>query len=174
MSNMDGFTVISLLVIILFGILVIRRLFGTRKDPLGIDGKLIWVDSGRRTKPFFNNQFKILGKPDLMYKLATGGVLAVEFKSRNGRIYDSDVAQAKAAALAARGEGYAVREVMVKTKGTEQRFTLPKADVALHNEIKNFVEYARAAKKGANLKPLPQVMKCKFCAFGPSCDSRAV
>ena len=78
----------------------IRRIARSRSD-LGIEGKLIWMDKGRSTKPFFNQVFEVLGKPDLMYRVR-GGVLAVEYKSRRGPVFKSDVVQAKCAALAAR------------------------------------------------------------------------
>ena len=76
----------------------IRRIAGSRSG-LGIEGKLIWMDKGRSTKPFFNQVFEVLGKPDLMYRVR-GGVLAVEYKSRRGPVFKSDVVQAKCAALA--------------------------------------------------------------------------
>lgn len=172
MTSMDSFSFFTLLAVAVIGYFLMQRLLRGRRNPLGVDGELIWIDRGRKTKPFFNRQFRVLGKPDLMYRLNSGGVLAVEYKGRQGRIYDSDVVQAKAAALAARGEGYAVRELLVKTKGTEQRFSLAKADGALFNEIRHFVECARSAKKGAELPARPLAAKCRTCAFGPSCDSR--
>ena len=86
----------------------IRRIARSRSD-LGIEGKLIWMDKGRSTKPFFNQVFEVLGKPDLMYRVR-GGVLAVEYKSRRGPVFKSDVVQAKCAALAARGNGCSLRQ----------------------------------------------------------------
>ena len=107
-------------------------------NQLGIDGSLVWTDQGKTTKPFFNNDFKILGKPDLMYKIRSG-VLAVEYKSRNGRIYNSDIVQAKSAALAARGTGYHVTKVLICTKNQKQYFELPKQDLTLYKSIEKYV-----------------------------------
>ena len=90
----------------------LRNAFTTKSD-LRIKGKLIWVDRGRSTKPFFNRVFEVLGKPDLMYQVF-GGVLAVEYKSRKGPVFKSDVVQAKCAALAARGNGYKVIRILPK------------------------------------------------------------
>lgn len=140
-----------------------------RKNNLGIDGKLIWVDKDRHTKPFFNKVFEVLGKPDLMYRIS-GGVLAVEFKSRRGRIFDSDVVQAKCAALAARGEGYKVIRILVKTSTTERYYTLPKNDKALFDEVKNHVILTRQAKAGSKMKAKPNQAKCRSCAFKLSCN----
>tara|TARA_R110002167_G_scaffold204404_1_gene408439 strand:- start:6246 stop:6764 length:519 start_codon:yes stop_codon:yes gene_type:complete len=172
MNSMDIFPVFAFAVLFFVGYLVLRW-FKPKKDPLGINGKLIWVDRGRKTKPFFNKEFRVLGKPDLMYKLASSGVLAVEYKSRKGRIYESDVVQAKTAALAARGDGYRVSQILVKTKGTQQYFNLPASDSALFQEIQQYVAYTRAAKQGINLKALPQRYKCKTCAYSQGCESRA-
>jgi len=146
---------------------VVRNTF-TTKNELGIEGKLIWVDKGKSTKPFFNNTFEVLGKPDLMYRVL-GGVLAVEYKSRNGPIYQSDEAQAKCAALAARGNGYRVIRILLKTNTLEQYIDLPTNDITLFNEIKAFVVLTRQAKSGDKMNALPTVGKCRSCAFKYEC-----
>lgn len=145
----------------------IRNIFST-KNGLDIDGKLIWVDKGRSTKPFFNNVFEVLGKPDLMYRVF-GGVLAVEYKSRNGPIFNSDVVQAKCAALAARAHGYKVIRILLKTATVEQYIDLPKSDRALYNEIKDYVTLTRQAKSGKKMSAWPNLRKCRCCAFKYEC-----
>jgi len=138
------------------------------KNRLGINGKLVWVDEGRNTKPFFNKQFEVLGKPDLMYKIKNG-VLAVEYKSRMSVIYQSDIVQAKSAALAARGSGYNVIRILLKTTKTEKYIDLPQSDQKLYKDIESFVSIARRAKKGYPMKALPNVFKCRSCAYAGSC-----
>lgn len=145
----------------------IRRIARSRSD-LGIEGKLIWMDKGRSTKPFFNQVFEVLGKPDLMYRVR-GGVLAVEYKSRRGPVFKSDVVQAKCAALAARGNGYQVTRLLVKTATSEQYIELPRADKTLFNEIKEYVILTRQAKAGVKMKAWPNVGKCRGCAFKYDC-----
>ena len=144
-----------------------RWIFKPRNN-LGIDGKLIWVDKGRSTKPFFNAIFEVLGKPDLMYRIP-GGVLAVEYKSRRGPIFKSDVVQAKCAALAARGNGYQVIRLLVKTATTEQYIDLPRSDKSLFQDIKEFVVLTRQAKSGAKMQAWPNIGKCRGCAFKFEC-----
>ena len=139
------------------------------EDRLGIKGKFIWIDKGRSTKPFFNTTFQVLGKPDLMYRTGQG-VLAVEYKSRKGRIYNSDIAQAKSASLAARGEGYEVSKILIKTERDEQYIDLPKSDRSLFEDIKEYVTLARRAKNGETMPPDPAVKKCISCAYNNSCD----
>ncbi len=142
--------------------------FSGKKDKLGIKGKLIWVDKGKNTKPFFNHTFQILGKPDLMYKVK-GGILAVEYKSRKGRYFLSDIIQTQTAALAARANGYNVTQILVKTATTEKYIDLPKKDHDLYEKIMYFVEQARNAKKGAAVAAEPAKRKCSKCAYSESC-----
>lgn len=153
-----------LLGLLLFVFPLIRWIF--RRDRLDINGKLIWVDKGKSTKPFFNKKFEVLGKPDLMYKIK-GGILAVEYKSRKGNIFLSDIIQAKTAALAAR-DSYKVTRILVKTATTQKYFDLP-GDKALFNEIKDYVCAVRNSRKGKKMKALPNKFKCRSCAYANDC-----
>lgn len=161
---MDIFFVAS----IAFVIWRIIRLIISKDNKLGIDGKLIWTDHGRNTKPFFNSQFAVFGKPDLLHKIK-GGVLATEYKSRKGQIYDSDIVQAKTAALACRGDGHKVIKVLVKTATTERYFPLPKLDNELYKEVAPYIEQARDAKIGKPMMCRPEPRKCRSCSYTNSC-----
>ena len=138
-------------------------------DELGIDGELIWVDRGKDTKPFFNHTYRVLGKPDLMYRV-DGGILAVEYKSRKRSIYNSDVIQGLTACLAARGQGHKVSSLLIKTDGSDRRIELPKSDKQLYKKIEANVEMVRAAKQGKQLRALPAKYKCQYCAYTEVCD----
>jgi len=154
-----------------FVILVVSKLHRLLRstNKLGIDGSLIWTDQGRNTKPFFNKDFKVLGKPDLMYKIQSG-VLAVEYKSRRSRVYLSDTVQAKSAALAARGAGYHVTKILVCTQTQKQYFELPRQDLTLYKSIEVYVSYVREAKSGSEMKATPSRYKCRSCAYHESCQ----
>jgi len=170
---MDNLFIYLVLLFVALGIIKsVFDLLSRDKDRLGIKGKLIWVDKGKNTKPFFNHAFHIMGKPDLMYKV-DGGILAVEYKSRKGWFYFGDVIQAQTAALAARGNGYNVTQVLVKTATTEKYFDLPKQDYALYKKIKHFVRQARKAKKGCAVEAVPRKRKCSKCAFHETCFHKA-
>ena len=158
------FIVLAGAAVVLFSVLRPRK----KKDKLGIPGKLIYVDKGRETKPFFNNRYKVLGKPDLMYKQKIG-ILAVEYKSRNSNIYESDIVQAKAAALAARGKGFKVNRILVKTKTNEKYITLPLSDRMLYTQIQKYVEIAKTASQGKSQNAHPTRFKCMSCAYVGSC-----
>lgn len=138
-------------------------------DELGIDGELIWVDRGKDTKPFFNHAYRVLGKPDLMYKV-DGGILAVEYKSRKRKIYSSDVVQGLTACLAARGQGYKVTSLLIKTDQSDHRIELPKSDKQLYKKVEAHVEMARQAKQGKRLPAQPSQFKCQYCAYTEVCD----
>lgn len=140
-------------------------------DGLGIPGKLVWVDRGKSTKPFFNQEFRVLGKPDLMYRLKRG-ILAVEYKGRKSNIYDSDIVQGLTASLAARGEGYKVTRLLVRTDNTKRYIDLPSSDKGLHNLVSNYIEIVRKAKKGGALPAIPEYYKCLNCAYSDSCAKK--
>lgn len=141
-------------------------------DELGIEGDLIWIDGVRHTKPFFNRAFKVFGKPDALYRTRTG-VLSVEYKSRNGPVFESDVTQAFCAALAARGDGYRVTEVLIKTSAVQEIFKLPSSDKALFDRIQPAVAHARQAKFGHAVPSRPELKKCRSCGFRGDCNDSA-
>lgn len=153
-------------------IVVAHHYSGSGNKGLGIKGKLVWTDHGRQTRPFFNKTFQVFGKPDLMYR-TKDGILAVEFKSRKGRVFSSDTVQAKCASLAARGAGFNVTKVLVKTASDELYVALPRSDAELFQEIEQSVIMARQAKKGLNVPSLPDRRKCYACAYRNACNSAA-
>jgi CRISPR/Cas system-associated exonuclease Cas4 (RecB family) len=140
-------------------------------DELGIPGKLVWVDRGKSTKPFFNQEYRVLGKPDLIYKLKRG-ILAVEYKGRKSNIYDSDIVQGLTASLAARGEGYKVTRLLVKTDNTERYIDLPSSDNGLYKQVSKYIEIVRKAKRGQSLPSIPNHFKCENCAYSFSCKKK--
>ena len=115
------------------------------KDDLERLGKLIWVDESSDTKPFFNQEFKVYGKPDAMY--SDGEYIStVEYKSRKSGVKKSDVIQALTAALAARGDGYNVHKVVVVTEGDAKQIEVPKSLAKHYQLVKEYVELARSIK----------------------------
>lgn len=140
-----------------------------KDNPFNIRGSLVWMDRGRSTKPFYNNVYAVFGKPDYLYKTETG-VTAVEFKSRYGAIFQSDIVQSKAAALAARGSGYKVDTVVVKTSSQIKSISLPHSDKELFDQISRFVTIAQNAKIGIAIPGSPSYGKCKGCAYRDRCQ----
>lgn len=158
--------------LILIGILTVAYHFTTgvpETDGLGVAGKVIWIDIGKKTTPFFNNTFSVLGKPDLMYKVK-GGILAVEYKDRGRGIYNSDIVQAKCAALAARGEGFKVIRVLIKNRSEDRYIELPPSDHALYKQIERYILLSRKAKNGEKMQAQPERHKCRACSLKLSCQ----
>lgn len=166
----DMWLLFLIIFVIYFLILNARR--GGRRPSDPLLGELVWVDEGRHVKPFFHNGFKVLGKPDAIYN-NSGLVTALEYKSRRGPVFDSDWVQAFTAALAARGAGYKVRQVVVKTKADEKTFELPKEDRALYRIVQHYVETARHIKKGGTGEANPSKTKCRACAYRSGCEHSA-
>lgn len=163
-----------LLAVFVFYMLVINaRRGGIRRPPTDPTlGELAWVDEGRHIKPFFNHEFKVLGKPDAIYDKG-GRITTVEFKSRRGPVFDSDRVQALTAALAARAGGYNVSQAVVRTKTVEHTFELPHDDFALYQVVQPYVEIVRHIKCGGAGEALPAKTKCRACAFKADCSQRA-
>jgi len=166
---MDNLYVIAGLILLTIIYKIITWNKRNKTGSLNIDGMLIWIDNGQQTKPFFNQKYKIMGKPDLLYKMNKGGVLAVEYKHRFKNIYKSDIVQAQCAALAARGDNYPVDEILIKTKNTEKYIKLPTSDDELYGIIQEYVLSTRKANHGKNLSAIPNNYKCKSCAYRNSC-----
>lgn len=166
MMSVNGLIIFAGWLIAIIIYVVVTKTRPTNK--LGIKGKLVWYDKNNRKKPFFNKKYKVFGKPDLIYKTLQGYLL-VEFKSRKGGIFESDITQAKAAALAARYNGYKISDILIKTATEEKYITIPTLDSELHDDIESAIKIARLAKNGSALKALPYPRKCRACAFNHDC-----
>lgn len=167
---MDSLHVIGLMGLI--GIWLIWTWFsGGQKDELGIAGELVWIDRGKNTKPFFNREYRIFGKPDLMYQIKNG-ILAVEYKGRKNNIYKADIIQGMTASLAARGQGYKVNRLLVRTDGSERYIDLPSSDRALYKLVSENIEIVREAKRGKALSANPAYYKCLNCAYSDACTKK--
>lgn len=155
---------------------LVRRLLRAPLDPaypLGIDGELVWKDEGPRSSAFRHENLRILGKPDYLYKTPLG-IVAVEFKSRARKVKASDIAQALAAALAARGSGYRVSHIAVVTASDRYERALPRHDMDVHRLIEQQVLIARLAKRGKGQQAIPQRGKCGACAYTQVCADALV
>ncbi len=117
----------------------------TGREELDELGKLVWIDEGVDTKPFFNQEYRVLGKPDAIYS-KNGKVTVVEYKSRNGPVLESDVIQGLSACLAVKSAGYKVRDLMVITGKETKTVSVPESPKSLYQMVANYVEGARAIK----------------------------
>ena len=78
---------------------------------IGSDPKQVFCDTGNK-KPFRNKAFMIVAKPDFIYKTKAGEYVVIEYKSRVGKVYSSDVSQTLASCLAVRSK-YPVSKAVI-------------------------------------------------------------
>ena len=141
-------------------------LFGKRNTDAP---KVLYKDSGPRSRVFINKRYGIAAKPDAILQTPDGNV-GVEYKSRRQGIYMSDIVEAKAAALAARSK-YRVNLIQIKNQTESKVFPLPKRDEDLYNEIKQYKELADAAQHQL-LHAEPQPAKCRTCPVNRHCSEK--
>lgn len=138
-------------------------------SPLGVEGKIIYADQGRKSKLFINRVYGITAKPDFIITTPNGENVMVEYKSRKGRVYQSDIFQLLASVLAARSEMQIHRAIVV-TKVTRREVELG-SDEHIFKEISKFVLLARRAQEGEIIKIFsshPGV--CRTCSVASSCQ----
>ena len=152
----------------------VKSLFlSSTKDTTGLKAladsdKILWVDKPG-SKPLFDKRYRINAKPDFI-TLINGVETLIEYKSRFGPVYASDIVQAKASALCARSNGYPVSRCIVETgSGLQKHITLPKDDNELYLEIEPFITIARQGKLGHALPPTDNRKKCHQCSYRTSC-----
>lgn len=138
-------------------------------SPLGIEGKIVYADQGRKSKLFINKKYGITAKPDFIIATQNGQNVMVEYKSRAGRVYQSDIVQLLASVLAARSE-MPIHRAVVVTKGTRREVVLG-SNEQIFKEISKFVLLARRAQEGEIIKIFsshPGV--CRSCSVAHSCQ----
>lgn len=143
----------------------------SKGSALGVEGELLYADQGRKSKAFVSRKYGIRAKPDFLIRQPDGRVALVEYKSRNnGRIYESDIVQAKASVLAAR-EAYPVVAMYIKTKHRLQAIPIPQDSDALYREVERYAELARRAKRGELLREYTHNRnQCKTCSVRAGCQ----
>lgn len=147
-KDFTDFWVVFIAVVAAFAFYLNSRREGkktTGREELDELGKLVWIDEGLDTKPFFNQEYRILAMPDAIYS-KNGNVTVVEYKSRNGPVLESDVIQGLTACLAVKSAGYKVRDLMVITGQETKTVSVPEAAKSLYQMVANYVEGAREIK----------------------------
>lgn len=164
-----------MLIFYIVAIVVIALAFGSRvirkppANPFGIDGVEIWRDRGKQSKPFFNGKYYVLAKPDHIFQLSNGDKGIVEYKSRYGQVYDSDVAQTLASALAAR-TGHEIKWATIYTKSSKKDVSLG-SDAEIWQKIKHLHKSVLIAKSGKVINEYnPNPKKCDKCAMKLNCQ----
>lgn len=142
-----------------------------QKSALGIEGELLFADQGVKSRAFVSKKYGIRAKPDFLIRLKDGRVALVEYKSRsNGRIYESDIMQAKASVLAAR-EVYPVEVMFIKAGTRIQQVPIPRDSDSLYREVERYAELVRRANKGELIREFcSNQHQCKTCSVQAHCQ----
>lgn len=167
---MDGIIVI---IGIVFLIAIAKKLFvlifSFRETKFGFKGKLVYADQGIRSKTFINKLFGIAAKPDFIFKIGKDSYKAVEYKGRNGKVYNSDIAQTKASVIAARSK-YNITHAVVHTDSCSQEIDVNKPSKEIYSEIKELVDMTRDIKsKKVVTTCFPNKFKCRSCSMLSHC-----
>lgn len=169
---MMGIVLLFMILYLLFSF--VRSLFvktpltSLRLKALDDSEKILWLDK-RGTKALFNKQQKIYSKPDFI-TLIKGLHTVIEYKSRYGPVYESDIIQAKASAISARSNGYPISQIIVETSsGHQKKIRIPLDDDELLKEIQPYLDLARQAKLGYQLPATNNQKKCTHCSYRSSC-----
>lgn len=148
----------------LFGLITLWRIISSPG--------VIYVDKGRGSKVFRNPEYRVQAKPDLLRKVSAG-IQIEEYKSRQTGFYESDWAEALTAALAVRGSGIKVTQVLLRNQTQSKLRVLPQSDSELFAMIKGDVEIARLAARHHEVPFRPLAHKCRGCGFRESCSKRS-
>lgn len=123
----------------------------------GFRGKLLYADDSLDRRTFFNKEFGVSAKPDLVYRLNSGAVCVLEIKSRH-KVIESDVAQLAVGIVAVRPRYPATKGAIVLGNGKvhwcrEARWSSSK----IMRHYKQSVTLARKIKA----KPQNAQIQCK-------------
>jgi len=128
----------------------------------------VYIDKGRRSRPFVNKKYGIVAKPDRIKRKKNRTYKLVEFKSRSSRVYESDVAQAFAGAIAA-SNTYKITEVEIELgngKIKKYEFTNPALE---YKRLLPTIALALQIKKGKKIDRLAPEYKCRSCMYQEHC-----
>ncbi|MGY0314277.1 hypothetical protein ACV4QK_20620 (plasmid) [Alteromonas macleodii] len=131
--------------------------------------RVIYKDTGPKARIFVNKKYNIAAKPDLILKKPEG-YIGFEYKGRKRGIYESDIIEAKAAALAARSK-YPIYAIQIKNQTQNKVIVLPKSNADLYKEIERYVLLTSQAQS-KQLPATPHPMKCRVCPVKTSCSYR--
>ena len=164
--------VIALVIVVIVG----WRLRGDHTDKRNIlpphlrSAQVLYIDDVKLNKIFRSQRFRIQGKPDAILRITPGTTVIVEYKSRHHGIYDSDVTQLIATAIAVRETYPDVHEgYVVLGSGKYKRIDLTASTGDLFRAIEGEVIATREAKSGKPPEYIPVVHKCKKCGVRYAC-----
>ncbi|WP_028491672.1 PD-(D/E)XK nuclease family protein [Thioalkalivibrio sp. ALE19] len=145
---------------------------GTPKQPLPEVGgdKLLYQDT-QNAPTLINREWSVGARPDYIVQEGPDVVL-VEQKKRTKGPFLSDLVQAWAGALAARGEGYPVNRVRFVLGGEVTTEDIPQSNADLFNQFRSNYEQARAVREKRWVRFTPKAHKCRSCSYRENCERK--
>lgn len=128
----------SLKILILIGSFFVFIIFFKifrKKNIFGLQGKLVYLDEGKKSKTFVNHKFKIIAKPDFIFKHWWGQFYMIEHKESYREPSRADIVQVKAALIAVRSEIPSLKKVYISTKKGLYRYNFKKSSRRVFKEI---------------------------------------
>lgn len=147
--------------------LLFRRYTDT---PFGFKGRLVYKDDGKASATFINKHFGISAKPDFIFLTEAGNYRLIEYKSRKGRVYESDIAQTIASVIAARSK-YPISEAEVHTDTQTFKVKLHTDNKRLFEVISKHHALTVKIKRGIKVNECnPSQYKCRSCSMKKHCE----
>lgn len=134
---------------------------------------LLYQDDRNNQRTLFHPDYNVGARPDHIVREGRD-VIVVENKGRDKGPYESDWAQARFGALAARGAGYPVTKVRWVNGKRRVTRRIPASDADLFETIRPLYEQVVAIRDGKPVRFRPRAHKCRACYLRSSCDKRAV
>ncbi|MDG1752321.1 MAG: hypothetical protein P8I03_11770 [Thalassotalea sp.] len=162
--------------VVLLALKRIKRFFTPYKDtPFGFKGKLVYLDKGKNSATFFNKKYRIAAKGgDFIYLTDDGAYVLIEYKSRKGRIHQSDIAQTIASVLAARSI-YPITRAIIATETQSKEINVLGSDDVLYNNIKEVHLLTQQIKNGMRVNTYYNApYKCQSCNMRTYCTRKSV
>ncbi len=136
-----------------------------------LDGKRVIYRDWFGAPVFRSERYRIAAKPDMLFEINSNELAAVEYKSRRGPVYESDVAQLVATVIAVREQYSGVTVGYVYTgSGESRRVDCRGTTEELLQSIAGELRYARLTKLGYKPDGVSVVHKCRACGVRRSCD----
>lgn len=166
-------TSIGVTIIVIIAVLIFWPKAEVGEDLFGFKGIALYVDTDKEAKVFVNHKYKIVAKPDFIFK--TSGVLPkyilVERKSGFREPADYDISQVMASVIAARTVYPKINHAILSTKKGNYPIDVNCSNAKLFKMIKrqhNLVQDAYQGKVINETCASPE--KCRTCATRYNCQ----
>ncbi|MDF9399167.1 hypothetical protein [Vibrio sp. 1180_3] len=137
-------------------------------NQFGFRGKLVYCDDSPMAKVFVSHKYELSAKPDFIYKIWWNKYAIVEYKSRVGKVKQSDINQFLASVVAVRSH-YNIREGYIVTGQDVRHFELEKSTRSIYAQIAHLHKIARRIKHRGCKPKFSRNQNCNNCGYKGAC-----